>query len=112
MPGLQITDDYAKRTIDVVQKLLSDIGEIEHCKYSLRYGSDSVNGVRMPVLILEYDYPEGEALGVKPAQAINLLSLATGSPFTDDQLRRKVRNAVEKYLKLLGRPDKAFAIDN
>jgi hypothetical protein len=100
-----------QRTLDLARKTLDDITEIEHCTYRIGYISQTLDGLRLPSLVLEFDYPEIAALGMAPALALALVDVATGSPHADDKLRRMIRNHVERYLKALGRPSKALTID-
>jgi hypothetical protein len=108
---LELTTDEAKRTLDLARGVLDDIGEIDHCKYSIAYANRTVNGVRIPVIYLEFDYPEILESGMQPALAVMLTNFSTGSLHEDDKLRRMIRNAVERYLAKVGRPQNALQIE-
>lgn len=100
-----------ERTLDLARKVLDDITEIEHCTYRIGYIAPTPQGLQIPSLVLEFDYPEIASLGMAPALALSLIDVATGNPHTDDKVRRMIRNHVEAYLKAIGRPIKALTID-
>jgi hypothetical protein len=108
---LELTTDEAKRTLDLARTVLQDIGEIDHCKYTIAYANRTVNGVRIPVIYMEFDYPEILDSGMQPALAVTLTNFATASLHDNDKLRRMIRNAVERYLTKVGRPQKALQVE-
>jgi hypothetical protein len=117
MPGMWLNDDSAKRTIDLVRKVLDDIGEIVHCDFRIGHVGHDPNTapeLRIPSLILVFDtsaYPEIEVLGMSPALLIKLANLSDGSYRGNEAIKRAVRVNVEKYLKAIGRPILGLGIE-
>jgi hypothetical protein len=87
-----------QRTLDIAREALIDIKQLEHCSYRL----GRLQGPQgLPALIVVFDYPEA---AVVPALAIGLASLATGTLYTEEKVKRAVRNGVEQYLHKCGVP--------
>ncbi len=108
---LELKSSEALRTLDIARSVLDDIGEIRHCKYTIAYANRTLVGARIPVLYMEFDYPEIADSGMQPALAISVTNLATGNLHNDDKLRRMIRVKVEEYLTKVGRPQKAIQIE-
>jgi hypothetical protein len=108
---LELTTDEAKRTLEIAQQVLRDIGEIDHCKYTIAYMNRTVEGARRPALYLEFDYPEIAYSGMAPALAVPLTNLSTGSLHESELLKRLIRGSVERYLTKVGRPQNALIVE-
>jgi hypothetical protein len=97
---LVMTDDSKARILDVVLRVLEEIGS--ECE-GVQYGIDVVpidGGMLAPAVILKWDPKIHPKTIYDPAQAIVLENMRNGRILSDDTIRRVLREKIEHMLKV------------